>query len=173
MAKIDTDTIMMDAGVALFTSRGSFGTVMGQTRAELAEYGNVLGHEDVPQWKEDFDLMLDFSSALRKRYITCKVEDAGDTGTVSEQGEPLRRYAVTLKEGDGSTPLRGICHIIGMILPFVLSAVCGGGILLYILSAVIAILLVFSWISPDKKAVEVCRRIKEDLEKGIQTNLPR
>lgn len=176
MFELDRKTIMMDAGTALFTSKGSFGTVLGQARAEMGEYGKVYRKEELPPDNlpigiEPFDLLLDHSSAWRTRYISCLVEDAGDTDVTSSEGEPIRRYAVSFKQGDRSTPFRNVCHLVAALIPFILSLVFSLGGWGILFSAVIAVFIVYAWMVPGKRGVAVCNKIKVNLEKGIQTNL--
>ena len=175
MARLDTKTKMMDAGTALFTSKGSFGTVLGQTKAELSSYGKVYSKEELeadsmPIGTEEFDLMLDYSTPWMKRYISCRVEDAGDTGETAPEGEPIRRYAVVMKHGDRNTLLRTVVFILLIILPFILSSTLNGGVLMKVFLIAVALLIAYRWIHPGKEYIDICRRIKADLEKGIQTN---
>jgi len=176
MFELDRKTIMMDAGTALFTSKGSFGTVLGQARAEMGEYGKVYRKEELPTDNlplgiEPFDLLLDHSSAWRTRYISCLVEDAGETEGTSPEGEPIRKYAVSFKQGDRTTTFRSIWHLVAALIPFILSmffSLGGWGILF---SAVIAIFTAYAWMLPGKRGAAICNIIKVNLEKGIQTNL--
>ena len=100
---------MMDAGMRLFQTEKPFGTVLGGIKTEMAKYGAVLRANETdpsmfPETMGDYDLFLDWSSATKYRYISCKVEDAGEVGTTDE-GEPVHRYAVMLKEGNKNKPL--------------------------------------------------------------------
>ena len=167
---------MMDAGTALFTSKGSFGTVLGQVRAEMGEYGKVYRKEELPSDNlpvglEPFELFLDHSSVWRTGYISCLVEDAGDTGEVSQEGEPIRRFAVSFKQGDRTSPLRTICLLMVALVPFIISIMYGFGGWGILISAIIALCIAYVWITPGKKGVALCNKIKANLEKGVQTNL--
>ncbi|MBQ9172248.1 MAG: hypothetical protein IJV54_00905 [Bacteroidales bacterium] len=178
MFSIDPKTTFIDAGGALFTSRGSFGTVLGQTKAEMEEFGKVYRKDEVEggtlsPGTGDFDLLLDASSLWRKRYILALVEDAGDTEKTTDQGEPLRRYAVSLKEGNRSTALRAAAYLSLIILPLALSILFKAGALCIIASVALALAGLYLWAMNDPKAPEVSKHIKEELEKGVQTNLPR
>ncbi len=75
---------MMDAGTALFEMEGGFGTALGQIRAELKEFGKVSDDGE--------DIVLDFSTAWRKRFISCHLESAGENGD-------RHKYAAVFKEG--------------------------------------------------------------------------
>ena len=97
--------------MTLFQSKDNFGDCLGGVKAELQKYGKVYKPSEISQMRlpestGDCDLFLDWSSAWRKRYISCRVENAGSL--VSSDGSEIFRYAVTFKEGNKSTRLRGI-----------------------------------------------------------------
>lgn len=101
---IDKKVQMMDAGMVLFTSEKPFGTVLGGIKAELTKLGNVkraneISSDELPDTTGGCDLFVDWSSPLRWRAISCRLEDAGLVGHNSD-GEEIRRYALCLKEGD-------------------------------------------------------------------------
>ena len=111
MKKFDEKILMMDAGTALFSGKDGFGSAIGTVKAEMDVYGTTLRahefrQEDLPRTTKECDLFLDCSTLWRKRCISCKVEDAGDTGLRTADGEPVRRYAAVFKEGNRSTVLR-------------------------------------------------------------------
>lgn len=143
----------MDAGTALFTMDGEFGTALGQVRAELREFGKV---ED-----EDGEMVLDFSSPWRKRFISCHLEDAG--------GESPHRYAAVFKEGNRSTVLRAAVHValVAVILLriFVTDIFFpeAAGALWTIAGIALCLLIIYEWIIPSRKSVETLRRIEKKI----------
>ncbi len=75
-------TQMMDAGMTLFTSEKPFGTVLGGIKMEMSKYGavrraNEISPEEVPDTTGECDLFVDWSTPLRWRAISCRLEDAG------------------------------------------------------------------------------------------------
>ncbi len=101
---IDNNVQMMDAGMVLFTSEKPFGTVLGGIKAELTKLGDVkraneISMDELPETTGECDLFVDWSSPLRWRAISCRLEDAGLVGHNSD-GEEIRRYAVSFKEGN-------------------------------------------------------------------------
>lgn len=101
---IDKNVQMMDAGMVLFTSVKPFGTVLGGIKTEMAKLGDVkrsneISPDDIPETTGECDLFVDWSTPLRWRAISCRLEDAGLAGHDSE-GEEIRRYAVCFKEGN-------------------------------------------------------------------------
>ncbi len=116
---IDKNTQMMDAGTRLFDSEKPFGTALGGIKTEMAKYGKVLRAkelegETLPEASVGCDLLLDRSTKYKVKYITCVLEDAGTAGTTSD-GEPIRHYAVSLKEGNKNTNV-GIYVALALIL---------------------------------------------------------
>ena len=94
-------TQMMDAGMTLFTSEKPFGTVLGGIKMEMSKYGavrraNEISAEEIPDTTGECDLFVDWSTPLRWRAISCRLEDAGPAGTNAE-GAELRRYAASFK----------------------------------------------------------------------------
>lgn len=101
---------MMDAGMRLFDSPKPFGTVLGGMKTEMAKHGTVLRPNEInpanlPETTGVCDLFLDWSSPLKKRYLSCRIEDAGIVGKTDE-GEEIHRYAVTFKEGHSGIAFR-------------------------------------------------------------------
>ena len=85
-------TQMMDAGMALFTSEKPFGTVLGGIKMEMSKYGavrraNEISAEEIPDTTGECDLFVDWSTPLRWRAISCRLEDAGPAGTNAEGAE--------------------------------------------------------------------------------------
>ena len=74
---------MMDAGMRLFETEKPFGNVLGGIKHEMESYGKVYRRPDstpsmFPDSTGECDLFLDWSTPLRKRCISCRLEDAGD-----------------------------------------------------------------------------------------------
>ncbi|MBR5660531.1 MAG: hypothetical protein IKW99_03175 [Bacteroidales bacterium] len=116
---IDSKVHMMDAGMRLFETEKPYGTVLGGIKTEMSQYGKVLRTNEIP--KEGLpaasvgcDLLLDRSTKYKVKYITCTLEDAGPAGATSD-GEPVRRYAASLKEGNKNTNV-GIYVALALVL---------------------------------------------------------
>ena len=147
---MDKKVQMMDAGTALFSMDGEFGTALGQLRAELKEYGKVTDEDD---W-----MVLNFSTPWRKRFISCHLEAFGDAG------KP-HRYAAVFKEGSRSTVLRGCVHAVAaaavllgvlvanMLFPESASALRSAA------SFAVCLLIIYAWIIPSGKSVKTLRKI--------------
>lgn len=148
---------MMDAVMVLRNSDESFGNVIGQAKAEMEPYGKVwrateLDSSQLPESTAEYDLFMDYSNFWRVRYISCKVESAGEN-----------RWAIRLKEGNRSSRLRDIFFITVLVA----AAICWiiPSFLTHI--AVFAVILadLYFWIYPSKKAQRTVRAIATALEK--------
>lgn len=170
MKKLDRKTQMMDAGTALFETKGGYGTVLGQLRAELAAYGRVFAPGDVPEEALPhsagaFDLFLDYSTVWRTRYISCRIEDAGDSGGRTGDGETIRRYAAEFKEGNRSTVLRAAVHLAvaaGLLAVSILPGPC----LVSVLAAVLILPVLYLWIVPSRAARKTVGKLLEKTRGG-------
>lgn len=163
--KICKKVIMIDAGTVLFESKDGYGTVLGQMKAEMDEFGSTLGREsleteDLPPVCRDCDLFMDFSTPGRYRYISCKVEDAGDTGRRTQDGEPIRRYAVSFMEGSATLWPRTVLLLLiaalllrlFILLPSYLSIPLSIASVLYI---------IYVWLKPSRYSQKVVEKLKE------------
>lgn len=147
----------MDAGMTLFHSGSEFGDTLGQVAAEMKVYGNVLKPCDMddaklPESTGECDLFLDWSTPWRVRYISCKVENAGND-----------RYAATFKEGNRSTVLRGAVMFC-LLVSFAASALLAHGICA-IAGIMMAGLTAYLWILPSRKARNTVRKLMDNLGK--------
>ena len=159
---------MMDAGTALFESKDGLGTALGQVRAEMREFGEVfetseVGVENLPHSTDKADFVLDISSSWRNRYVSCLVQDAGDTGRKTPDGEPVRLYAAVFKEGNKGTYFRDAVYVVVLLYLFVdlfcftyqlFSTVCGIALIL---------IVTFSWICPSRTAQRTVKEIIRSL----------
>ncbi len=161
MKKLNRKAQMMDAGTALFESKDGYGSVLGQVKAELKEFGSIGTPDDLPEGAvppstAEFDLFLDYSTPWRYRYISCRVEDAGDTGRTTDDGEPIRRYAITFKEGNRSTWLRILVHLI-IMAAFLAGVILSGQWHLTLLAVVLGLFTFYQLLVPSKKAQQTVR----------------
>lgn len=67
MKKFDGKVQMLDAGMILFETKSDFGDTLGQVKAEMEVYGNVLKPADLseaelPESTGECDLFLDWST---------------------------------------------------------------------------------------------------------------
>lgn len=153
MTRFDTKVQMMDAGMTLFESEQNYGNTLGQLKAELEVYGNVLRPAEIaeavlPESTGDCDLFLDWSTFWRVRYISCRLESAGET---EKDGKTIYRYAATFKEGNRSSMFRGVVMLL-VLLSFVVDAVAAHGFISTVLGMVLAALAAYLWILPSRKA---------------------
>lgn len=165
---IDKRAQMMDAGMRLFQTEKPFGTVLGGINTEMAKYGKVLRANEtdpsqLPDTTGDCDLFLDWSSAFKNRYISCKLEDAGMVGTTAE-GEPVRRYAVTLKEGNTNKGLNKALAAAAIIIFLALAFIIGKGhpsfwIVLIFLS--LGCCSAYRMLKPSKMATQLAKQLLE------------
>ena len=117
---IDRKVQMMDAGMRLFETEKPYGTVLGGIKTEMAKYGKVLRTneivpEDLPPTTGDCDLFLDRSTRFKSKYLSCRLEDAGAVGQTPD-GETVRRYAATIKEGNRNTEVGIYVHLALIII---------------------------------------------------------
>ncbi|MGM9741049.1 MAG: hypothetical protein ACI3ZP_10640 [Candidatus Cryptobacteroides sp.] len=164
MKNFDTRVQMMDAGMKLFETENGFGTCIGQVKANLKEYGKVLESKDLtgialPGSTGDCDLFADRTNLWRKKYISCKVEYAGER---EEDGKIIYRYASSFKEGNKSTVLRGMTMIVLMLLS-VTGAIWFNSFLSYTAGIVIILVTAYFWIMPSSEAVRTVRKIMDEL----------
>lgn len=155
----DKKTQMMDAGMALFVSPKSLGTVIGGVMVELRKSGKVLRRNDIdpsslPESTGDCELFLDWSTPMRWRYVSATVEDAGEAGTNAE-GEPLRRYAVSFKEGNRNKAVKKaiVYALAAAILALGITGIKGvPGFITVILALVIDFIMVMEALKPSVEA---------------------
>ncbi len=175
--KTDRKTQMMDAGTALFSAREGIGMAIGYVRRKMEEAGgevaniNEVSQDVIPTTTGDFDLFMDFSTPWRSRYISAKVEDAGEGGTDAD-GEPMRRYAAVFKEGNRTAPLRAACHIL-VIAGLILTPITVGilfpdlaNFVLTVLCLVAAGYTAYRWIVPSKVSQKKVAAIQRALREG-------
>ncbi len=104
---------MIDAGMVMFRTDKPFGTVLGGIMVEMKRKGSVKRYNEIdfsalPESAGDCDLFLDWSCPLRKRYISCRVEEIIGEDEQNEDGDPIHRYAASFKEGNRNTAARVI-----------------------------------------------------------------
>lgn len=161
---------MLDAGTAYFVSNKGYGTVLGQVKAEMEEYGRVYKYtefsaEQLPVSYRGCELILDFSTLWRNRYILCKLEDSGKIGDTTD-GE-IRRYSAVFIEGDSSGILRNFCYtiiIISLIAIGLTLSFSVHGIFAFIGIAA-AIFTIYHFANSSKTAVITVKKLKDKLEK--------
>ena len=169
MRHIDRKAQMMDAGTALFRMEGGFGTALGQVKAEMAEFGQVRSvsdapvdqrharehvcDRDLPASTAHCDLFLDYSTPWRYRYISCLLEESGESGA----------YAATFKEGNRSTPLRAAAHILGSLLFLVLPLLSKAGGWLWLPGIVLSLCCLYDWLRPSRRAQQVVQTLIQTL----------
>lgn len=157
---------MMDAGMRLFQTEKPFGTVLGGIKTEMAKYGAVLRANETdpsmfPEAMGDYDLFLDWSSATKYRYISCKLEDAGEIGATDE-GEPIHRYAVMLKEGNKNKPLGIAITAAAFIILIALACIIGKGrpsFWLVLIFLALGCLTAFRLLRPSKEATALIGKL--------------
>lgn len=172
-AMIDRNLQMMDAGMRLFETEKPFGNVLGGIKHEMESYGKVYRRSDstpsmFPDSTGDCDLFLDWSTPLRKRCISCRLEDAGAAGTTPE-GEEIHRYAVSFKEGDRPTTLTRILTGISVVLWFVLLLFVMRRLPLVIpiiLAAVISAVGAIRVLGPNKTSIQLVRQFLSTIEEA-------
>lgn len=167
---IDKKVQMMDAGMVLFTSEKPFGTILGGIKVELTKLGDVkrsneILPEDLPDTTGECDLFVDWSSPLRWRAISCRLEDAGLVGHNSD-GEEIRRYALCLKEGDknrkGKVALVLLLAVIFIVLG--ISGIDGiPGVFTVALGLVASVAVVIFALRPSVKAQIAVRNLLESV----------
>lgn len=165
---IDKKVQMMDAGMTLFTSGKPFGTVLGGIKTEMSKYGDVkrpneISADSVPDTTGECDLFLDWSTPFRWRAISCRLEDAGPAGR-NEDGEEIRRYAASFKEGNKNRGLK-----VALVLAFAAAVIALGvvglggvpGIFTIIAAVAVAAALLVFGLRPSPKAQKAVRNLMD------------
>ena len=167
---LDKKAQMMDAGTAFFKAKDGFGSVLGQIKAEMEVHGKVwkaseTNMEDMPFSTKEYDLFLDFSTIWRNRYISCRLEDAGDTGRLTQDGEAIRKYAASFKEGNTGTKLRGFVHaflIISLLAAFF--SFFPLNIVIRLLCFCAALYIGYRWLTPSLISQKTVKALKKNIE---------
>ena len=163
---IDKKVQMMDAGMVLFTSEKPFGTVLGGIKAEMTKLGDVkraneIAPNGIPDTTGDCDLFLNWSTPLRWRAISCRLEDAELVGHNSE-GEEIRRYALCLKEGNKNRKGK-VAIVLVLALAFIVLGTFGfhtvPGIITIPVSLALAAIVVILGLRPSVKAQIAVRNL--------------
>lgn len=163
---MDAKTLMIDAGMVLFKTNKPFGTVLGGIKVEMRKIGTVITPEspqaaEVPATLGDFDLLIDYSTMLRSRLISCKLEDAGPAGR-TEDGEEIRRYAATFKEGHRNTSLRiGLAVITAMTICWAFCQIPLPRGLVLAVGIILGAAAGFMILRPSKQAEETVNRLMD------------
>lgn len=165
---IDRKVQMMDAGMVLFTSGKPFGTVLGGIKVEMSKLGDVrrsneIPADGIPDSTGTCDLFADWSTPLRWRAVSCRLEDAGPAGTDADGGE-LRRYALCLKEGDKNRKGK-VTVVIIIAAMFIIMGVHGvdgiPGIFTVLAGVALAAGVVIYGLRPSVKAQKAVRTLLE------------
>ena len=165
---IDKKVQMMDAGMVLFTSEKPFGTVLGGIKAELAKLGKVkraneISPDELPDTTGECDLFVDWSTPLRWRAISCRLEDAGLVGTNAD-GEETRRYALCVKEGNKNRKGKVLVTLLLAVIFIALGifSIDGvAGIFTVLFGSVFVVAIVILALRPSAKAQKVVRDLLE------------
>ena len=165
---IDRKVQMMDAGMVLFMSEKPFGTVLGGIKVELTKLGDVkksneISPEEIPDTTGECDLFVDWSTSLRWRAISCRLEDAGLVGTNAD-GEETRRYALCVKEGNKNRKGK-IAVTLLLAVIFIALGIFGmdgvPGIFTVLVGVAFAVAIVILGLRPSVKAQIAVRNLLE------------
>lgn len=157
----DQKVYMMDAGIATVNSDGSFGDVIGQVKANLKPFGDVyrvsetdggkfdqtISPDALPPTTGDCDLFMDYSTIFRRRYISAKVEYAGEN-----------KYAIRIKEGNRNSPLRDFT-MLAIAAYGAIVLLMGIGIIKKVIGIFIIIAGLYLWILPSDKSVSKAKSL--------------
>lgn len=135
---------MFDAGTALFKMDDSFGTALGQVKAEMSEFGRVTAEGDC--------FILDISNLWRKYYISCHLEYTGEDGKHS--------YAAVFKEGGKGSAFRNV--VFATMFAFAVAVCIKYSVLGGIASGIV---FTYLWIVPGKKGIRVTRKLIEKISR--------
>ena len=166
---IDKGVQMMDAGMRLFETEKPFGTVVGGIKNEMSKYGKVLRAKDMegielPAASAGCDLFLDRSTKYKTKYISCVIEDAGEVGITSD-GERIRRYAASLKEGNKNTNTGIYVHLALVIIWAMLGwFVSNGNGWITTLFALVGIFGAWRMLRPSKDNSRVVSQLLDSFE---------
>ena len=157
MGKFDRKTQMMDAGTVLFRSEGDFGSAIGKVKRTMLPYGRVwtsseLDMDALPSSGRGCDLLLDWSTPWRTRYISCKVSSSGEA------------WAAVFKEGNRSGILRSVTFIALIVILLSLAIFGHAGFFGGLLSVALCLILLYLWLVPSRKAVTTVRGIMKSFK---------
>ena len=162
--KDDTRLKWMDSGLALFRVRGGLDEATGRVVSEMERGGGRTSRTagtDSPARAGAADILLDYSTPWRRRFIAARIEESGQEGSALRADE--RVYAVMFKEANGNTRLRTLALIIlSIVLLFAAGflpwrwcrVVCAAAV-------IIACLLLLS--APDDRCRKRCEQIIRNL----------
>ncbi len=168
---IEKKVNMMDAGMRLFLTEKPFGTVLGGIKVEMAKYGNVLRPNEIdtsalPPTTGVCDLFLDRSTRYKSKYLACSLEDAGTVGSTPD-GEPIHRYAVTLKEGNRNTNVGLYVHLALVLIWAMLGwFVSDGNAWIVILFTAIGLYGAWRMLRPSKDNTRLANHLLEIFAEG-------
>ena len=158
---MDDKVPMMDAGMRLFETEKPFGTVLGGIKVEMAKHGQILTSDN-----SGYDLLLDRSTKYKKKYISCRLEDAGVVGKTAD-GEEIHRYAASLKEGNKSTSV-GIYVAAALVIIWAMLGwlVSDGKTLLTVIFTVVGIFGAWRLIRPSKDNSRLANQLLDIFAEG-------
>ncbi|MBR4756903.1 MAG: hypothetical protein IK076_08175 [Bacteroidales bacterium] len=168
---LDKKVNMMDAGMRLFQTEKPFGTVLGGIKVEMAKYGNVLRPNEIdasnlPPTTGACDLFLDRSNRYKSKYLACSLEDAGTVGSTPD-GDPIHRYAVTLKEGNRNTNVGLYVHLALVLIWAMLGwFVSDGNAWIVLLFTAVGLFGAWRMLRPDKGSVKIVEQLLETFANG-------
>lgn len=168
---MDRKVQMMDAGMRLFESEKPIGNVLGGIKNEMGHYGrlmrrNEIDPEGLPPTTGDCDLLLDRSTKVKSKYLSCRVEDAGIVGKTAD-GEDIHRYAVSLKEGNRNTRA-GISFAIGFVAIWFLLGwlITGGNAVITVIFTVIGLYGAWLQLRPSKDNLTIANKLLDIFAEG-------
>lgn len=173
MNMIDKNVMMLDAGMVRFSTDKPFGTALGGIMTELKSKGRVLrlneiDPDDLPPTCGGCDLFLDWSTPLRKRYISCVLEES-DRTSVDEAGDIVHHYSASLKEGHKNTPLR-VLAVLGIAAGLAILGILGvGGFpkgVTTILGLSGGFFCLLKGLGPSRKAVKTVKHLLQEIKQS-------
>ena len=164
MRNIDTKVQMMDAGMKLFESENGFGTCLGQVKAFLKDYGKVMEAKELagiilPDSTGEYDFFIDRSNFWRTKYISCKIEYAGER---EAGGKTIYKYAASFREGNRSRLPRSMT-MTGMMIAALTIALIMHTFIFWVACLSIILAVAYIWMMPSNEALLGVKRIIANL----------
>ena len=113
----------------------------------------------LPDSTGDFDLFVGRSNLWRKKYLSCRIEYAGER---EDGGKTIFRYAASFREGNRSRGLRAVTMLVLMLLSAA-AAVVFNSFISYLAGFTAIVAIACLWIMPSGEAVRTVRRLMSEL----------
>lgn len=142
---------LMDSGLARFRCQGGLPQAVELVRTALSREGGRLERQG------ESELLLDHSDPWHWRYICARVEP-------SRMPDGSEGYAVTFREANSNTRLRGVLLTVALLLCIIGAGFLPGRWLRIVCAIAVAIAWLLLLLSPDPACLRRMRRIIQNID---------